>query len=142
MNTEQNQEKTLFEKIVDGEIPCNKIYEDEHTFAFLDISPNVKGHTLVIPKKPYKNIYELPDSEAGHLLSSVKKVATTLKKSLDADGINIVMNNDALAGQVIFHAHIHILPRFRGDKGYYDAKYEYKDGEMEEICEGVLKIIY
>jgi len=134
-----NTEKTLFEKIIESEIPCNKIYEDEYTFAFLDISPNVKGHTLVIPKKPYKNIYELPETEAGQLINSVKKISISLKKVLDADGINIVMNNDAPAGQEIYHAHIHIMPRFEGDEGYYGVKYEYKESEAEKICEEVLK---
>jgi histidine triad (HIT) family protein len=134
-----NQEKTLFEKIIDGEIPCNKIYEDEHTFAFLDISPNVKGHTLVIPKKPYRNIYELPELEAGQLINSVKKVSIALKEILSADGINILMNNDESAGQIVFHAHIHVLPRFEGDKGYHGVKYEYEEGETEKICEKVLK---
>ena len=136
-----NTEKTLFEKIVAGEIPCNKIYEDEYTFAFLDISPNVKGHTLVIPKKPYKNIYEIPETEAGQLINSVKKVAVVLKKILNADGINILMNNDKQAGQVIFHAHIHLLPRFENDKGYHGVKYEYKKGEAEDICKKVSDII-
>jgi len=134
-----NTEKTLFEKIIDGEIPCHKIYEDNNTFAFLDISPNVKGHTLVIPKKPFKDLYDLPDVEANELINSVKKVAKVLKKNLNADGINILMNNEEPAGQVIFHAHIHVLPRFIGDNGYHGVKYEYKEGEAEEISKNILE---
>jgi histidine triad (HIT) family protein len=134
-----NTETTLFEKIIADEIPCNKIYEDKYTFAFLDVSPNVKGHTLVVPKKPFKNLYELPNTEAGQLINSVKKVAKTLKETLNANGINILMNNDESAGQIIFHAHIHVLPRFEGDEGYHGVKYEYKEGEAEEICTKALE---
>ncbi|MFW5887534.1 MAG: HIT family protein, partial [Bacteriovoracia bacterium] len=101
------------------------------------ISPNTKGHSLVITKKPYKNIYELEDADAEHLIKSVKKVATALKKVLNADGINIVMNNEEPAGQIIFHVHIHIIPRFKDDNGYHGVKYEYKDGEAEAISEKV-----
>jgi histidine triad (HIT) family protein len=125
--------KTIFEKIVSGEIPCDKLYEDEHTFAFMDINPNTRGHSLVITKKPYENIYEIPDEIASELFKSVKKISSAIKKALDADGINIVMNNDAGAGQIVFHAHIHIIPRFQNDHGYYGKKYKYKDGEKELI---------
>lgn len=142
MNKENKTEKTIFEKIVDGEIPCYKIYEDENTFAFLDISPNTKGHSLVIPKKPHKNIYEITDEDAGHLIKTVKKISFALKETLNADGINILMNNDGPAGQVVFHAHFHIIPRFKKDRGYHGVKYEYKDGEAKEIAENVSKNIY
>ncbi|NCS99228.1 HIT family protein [Candidatus Parcubacteria bacterium] len=136
MNTENN-DKTIFEKIVAGEIPCYKLYEDENTFAFLDISPNTKGHSLVITKKPYKNIYEINDTDAENLIKSVKKVATALKKILNADGINIVMNNEEPAGQIVFHVHIHVIPRFKNDDGYHGVKYKYKEGEAEAISEKV-----
>lgn len=137
MDKENKTEKTIFEKIIDGEIPCHKIYEDENTFAFLDISPNTKGHSLVIPKKPHKNIYEITDEDVSYLIKTVKKVSIALKESLDADGINIVMNNDEPAGQIVFHAHFHIIPRFKNDQGYHGVKYEYKDGEAEEIVKNV-----
>ena len=133
-----NTEKTLFEKIIAGEIPCNKIYEDETTFGFLNINPKTKGHALIIPKEPFKNIYEISDEAAADLIKTAKKVAVALKEVVGADGIKLIMNNDTAAGQEIFHAHIHIIPRFEGDKGNHD-KYEYKDNEAEEICEKFLK---
>lgn len=133
MTQENSKEKTLFEKIIDSEIPSDKLYEDEYTYAFLDISPNVKGHCLVIPKKPFKNIYEIEQQEGAYLLQAIRKVSSIMKEILNADGINILMNNDAPAGQEVFHAHFHILPRFEGDKGYHGVKYEYKEGEKEEV---------
>ena len=126
-------DKTIFEKIIEGEIPSDKLYEDEHTYAFLDISPNVKGHSLVIPKKPFKNIYEIPEDEGAKLLKTVSLVSKTLKESLGADGVNLIMNNDAPAGQEVFHAHFHVMPRFENDNGYYGVKYQYEEGEKEDI---------
>ncbi len=134
-----NKEKTIFEKIIKGEIPSDKIYEDEQTFAFLDISPNTKGHSLVIPKKPFKNIFEMPEEEAGSLIKTVKKIAEILKNVLNADGINLVMNNGEAAGQEVFHAHIHVIPRYKNDDGYYYKKYQYQKNEKEEILEKIRK---
>jgi len=130
-------EKTIFQKIIDEDIPADKIWEDENTFVFLDAFPVAPGHTLVIPKKPYKNIYEMPEKEAGVWFESVTKFAKILKKVTNADGINIVMNNDESAGQVVFHAHIHIIPRFENDGGYEGKKYEYKEGEKEGLIKKV-----
>lgn len=131
------QEKTIFQKIIAGEIPCHKIYEDENTFAFLDISPNTKGHTLVIPKEPFKNIYDIDEETAGKLFQSVRKIATAIKKSLKTEGANIVMNNNPVAGQEVLHAHIHIVPRHKDDAGWYGKKYQYKDEEAEEIAQKI-----
>lgn len=136
-----NTEKTIFEKIISGEIACHKLYEDNQTFAFLDISPNTKGHSLVITKKPYKNIYEIDDETISTLIKTVKKVAITLKKVLATDGVNIVMNNEPSAGQVVFHAHIHIIPRYKNDTGYHGRKYQYQENEAEEIADLVRKTI-
>jgi histidine triad (HIT) family protein len=132
-----NEEKTIFEKIIVGEIPCYKIYEDEATFAFLDNSPDSPGHTLVIPKEPYKNIYELPDDIAQKLILTVKKVSNAIKKGLEVDGINLVMNNEKAAGQIVFHAHIHIIPRI-GEHDWKGKNYNYKDGEAEEITQKII----
>jgi len=128
-----NEEKTIFEKIIEGEIPSAKVYEDENTFAFLDINPSTPGHTLVVPKKPYKNIYEMPENNLSYLMNSVKKVSSVLKEALSADGIKIMMNNDPVAGQEVFHAHVHIIPRFKNDN--WPKKYKYKEGEVEDILE-------
>ena len=107
----------VFCKIAQGEIPSDKIYEDNNFFAFLDIKPNNPGHTLIIPKTHYKNIYELPDETLSEIAPLIKKIAIAVKHGVTADGINIIMNNDSAAGQIVHHAHFHIIPRF-ADDGY------------------------
>ena len=113
---------TIFEKIVNREIDANIIYEDNDIIAFLDIAPISIGHTLVIPKKPYKDIYELPDDIIGKLFKVVKDLSIKLKKTFNADGINLINNNEKRAGQVVFHYHVHIIPRFNDDKIDLQAK--------------------
>ena len=103
--------KCVFCKIVKNEIPTDKIYEDEKFFAFLDINPVNPGHILVVPKIIMKNIYSLPD-EILCDIGSVIKNSRRRQKSVNADGINIIMNNDRAAGQIVPHAHFHIIPRF------------------------------
>jgi histidine triad (HIT) family protein len=93
---------------------------------------------LVIPKKPYKNIYEIPTEEAGKLFQAVQKVAVTIKKATEADGVNIVMNNEAAAGQIVFHAHIHIIPRFENDGGYHGKHLTYPVGKAREIADKII----
>lgn len=127
-------EKTLFEKIVAGEIPCTKVYEDAETFAFLDINPNALGHTLVIPKMPFKNIHELPDEVASAVIKTVKKISNAISRALSTDGIKIIMNNGAASGQVIFHAHFHVIPRYDGDKFRSGEHLKYEAGQAEEIA--------
>ena len=101
------------------EIPAGagKIYEDEKFIAFLDIKPNNPGHTLIIPKNHYENIYSLPDEIICNIGPIVKKIAVAVKCGVNADGMNIIMNNDSAAGQIVHHAHFHIIPRF-ADDGY------------------------
>lgn len=106
---------TIFEKIIAGKIPANKIYEDKQTLAFLDADPINPGHTLVIPKEPYENIYEIPEAEFVAVMKTVRKLAPKIKNAVHADGININNNNDRAAGQEVFHYHVHIIPRFEGD---------------------------
>lgn len=127
----------LFCKIIRNEIGSVKIYEDDETLAFLDIHPNTRGHALVVPKDHVENIYGLPAETAARVMITVQKVAVALKNAIDADGINIVINNESAAGQVIWHSHTHIIPRFNEDKGYLGQKYTYISGEMEEIAEKV-----
>lgn len=134
-------EKTVFEKIAAGEIPCTKIFEDEQTFVFLDINPGAKGHTLVIPKKPYKNIYELPDDEAAALMRTVVRISRAIKKALDCDGLNIIMNNEKAAGQIVFHAHIHLVPRKINDGGHTHRHLTYDEGEAAAIADKIKRCI-
>lgn len=105
----------IFCKIVAGEIPSNKIYEDDTAFAFLDITPINLGHTLLIPKEHHANLYDMPDDILAHMAPVIKKLAIGIKNATRAEGINIGMNNDAAAGQIVGHAHIHIMPRFADD---------------------------
>ena len=128
-------ETTIFEKIIAGEIPCNKVYEDEKTLAFLDISPKTPGHTLVIPKVHTENIYEMTDEDASAVILTVKKVAVAIKKSLSAAGIKIVMNNEPAGGQVVFHPHFHIIPV--SEEGYPKGHHTYSEGEADEIVEKI-----
>lgn len=127
----------LFCKIINGEVSSYKVYEDDETLAFLDINPVNKGHTLVVPKKHYKNLYETPDDVLAKLMSVVKKLATSIKGSLDADGTNIEMHNDEIAGQLIEHTHIHIIPRFNGDNLSLWPRKQYGEGEIEETVEKI-----
>jgi histidine triad (HIT) family protein len=111
MNTE------LFKKIIAGEIPCEKVYEDEHVFAFLDINPVNPGHTLVIPKKWSNGFLDADQDTLCTLMPVIQKVALAIKIATGADGINIMQNEGEAAGQKVFHLHFHVIPRFAND-GY------------------------
>jgi histidine triad (HIT) family protein len=103
-------EPCAFCKIVRNEAPASPVYEDDKVIAFLSIQPINIGHTLVVPKKHYNNIYEMPEEEVAHLYKIVKKAAYAVKNAVSAEGIRIVQNNGEAAGQVIFHLHVHIIP--------------------------------
>ena len=105
-------EETIFQKIIRGEVPAEKVYETDQVLAFLDIKPVHKGHTLVIPKTPVRDIFDLGDDDAGHLMRAIVRVANAVKQVTGAPGFNVVANNGAAAGQEVFHLHFHIIPRF------------------------------
>ena len=100
----------IFAKILRGEIPCHKVYEDDATLAFMDVMPQTDGHTLVIPKSPSRNLLDADTAVLGLLMVSVQKVANAVRKAFAAEGILIKQFNEAAAGQTIFHLHVHILP--------------------------------
>lgn len=127
----------IFCKIVKGEIPSYKVYEDDETLAFLDIAPVNPGHTLVIPKDHFENLYTLPDEALTRLMLTAKKVALGVKKGIGADGINIAMNNGKAGGQVIFHAHLHVIPRIEGDGLKLWPQKSYKEGEAESVTKKI-----
>ena len=132
----------LFLKIIRGEIPSSKVYEDEHTFAFLDIHPHNKGHVLVIPKTQYRNILDIEEETFCTLMKTVRKLAPAIMKATGAEGINIGMNNEKAAGQEIFHAHIHVIPRYSGDNVYQHARHtSYEKGEMDAVAESIKKAL-
>ena len=106
----------IFAKILRGEIPCHKVYEDDATLAFMDVMPQVDGHTLVIPKAPSRNLLDADPAALGPLMVSVQKVANAVRKAFAAEGILIKQFNEPAAGQTVFHLHVHILPRSAGSE--------------------------
>lgn len=108
----------IFCKIINGEIPSAKVYEDEHVMAFLDISQVTKGHTLVIPKVHKENVYELTPEISSQVFQAVPKIARALKETYQPIGMNVLNNNGEHAGQSVFHFHIHLLPRYGQGDGF------------------------
>ena len=106
----------IFCKIVRKQAPASVIYEDESVMALLDIRPLNLGHTLVIPKEHYETIYEIPDELIAHIHKIVKRTALAVKKATEADGITVIQQNERAAGQEIFHLHVHVVPRYKGQK--------------------------
>ncbi|MER8443006.1 HIT family protein [Mesorhizobium sp. M1066] len=104
----------IFAKILRGEIPSHRVYEDEAVIAFMDVMPQGPGHTLVVPKAPSRNLLDADPSIFGHLLGVVQKVALAVKKAFDADGVTIMQFNEPASGQTVYHLHVHVIPRFNG----------------------------
>lgn len=107
--------ETIFTKIINREIPADIVYEDELVLAFLDNTPINHGHTLVIPKKPFTNVFDGDPETLAHIMKVGQKIALALKASGLAEGVNLFMNNGAAAGQEVFHSHLHVIPRHTGD---------------------------
>lgn len=131
----------IFCKIVNKEIPAEIIFEDNDVIAIADTNPVNLGHTLVIPKEHFANIYDTPDAVLAKLLARIKIIARTLKKVLAAEGININMNNEPAAGQVIFHAHFHVIPRFESDGFTHWHGKKHTIEEIREAAEQIRKAI-
>ena len=104
----------IFAKILRGEFPCYKVYENEHVLAFLDIMPRVPGHTLVIPKAPARNILDITPDDLAHVARASQKIAHAAMKAFKADGITLQQFSEAAGGQVVFHLHMHVMPRHDG----------------------------
>ncbi len=102
----------VFAKILRGEMSCYKVYEDERTFAFMDIMPRADGHVLVIPKSPARNILDIAPDDLCATYMTVRKIARAVKEAMQADGLTIQQFNESAGGQVVFHLHVHILPRW------------------------------
>lgn len=123
----------IFCKIVRGEAPAQKIYEDENTFAFLDIHPINRGHTLVIPKEHHENMFNTPTATFSKVMESVHMLAPKVRQAVGAEGINIGINNERAAGQLVFHIHVHIIPRWSDDGHAQWHGNPYQDGEIGTI---------
>lgn len=129
----------IFCKIANGEIPSKTVYEDENFRAILDLSPAAKGHTLILPKNHYKNLFELPEETAAEVFAVAKKLGTQLVDKLHSDGLNIIQNNGEVAGQTVFHFHMHLIPRYKDD----GQKITWEQGEpsqeeLEEIRQQIV----
>ena len=131
----------IFCKIAAGEIPCDKVYENEKTFAFLDLNPVNKGHLLVIPKEHHANLLEMPDALLGEISKTTKKVAKAMLRVTKADGFNVVQNNEPAAGQTVFHFHKHIIPRLKDDGLKPWPAKSYEEGESEKIADKIRSIL-
>ena len=127
-------ENCIFCKIANGEIPAATLYEDENFRVILDLGPASKGHALILPKSHAANIYELSDEMAAKAMILAKKMATAMTEALKCDGFNIVQNNGECAGQTVFHFHMHLIPRYKGDQvGITWHPGELSDADNEEI---------
>jgi histidine triad (HIT) family protein len=104
----------IFAKILRGEMPCHKVFEDDAALAFMDIMPRANGHVLVLPKAPSRNLLEADPEDLAKLIVRVQKIARAVKSAFEADGITILQYNERAGGQIIFHLHFHIIPRWTG----------------------------
>ena len=140
-----NMSDCIFCKIINGEIPSAKVYEDEDVFAFLDISQVTKGHTLVIPKAHHANVYELPEDVAGKLFAVIPKITNAVKKAYNPIGLNLLNNNGEAAGQTVFHYHLHIIPRYGEGDGFGAVwkthNNDYTQEQLQEIAQTINKNI-
>ncbi len=125
----------IFCKIAAGEIPSTTLYEDDDFRVIMDIEPASKGHALILPKEHYTNLYELDDELAAKAMVLAKKMITKLTDILGCEGYNVLQNNGPVAGQTVFHFHMHLIPRYKED----DVKIEWKHGNLtEELKEEIL----
>lgn len=125
----------IFCKLANKDIPTNIIYEDDRFTVILDASPATRGHALILPKNHAANIYELPDEDASAVFVLAKKLATKMTEILHCDGFNIVQNNGEVAGQTVFHFHMHLIPRYLNDGNQDKLTWNHAEFTPEEIAE-------
>ncbi|MBS4193554.1 HIT family protein [Lederbergia citri] len=133
----------IFCKIVNGELPSAKVFENDNVLAFLDISQITKGHTLVIPKVHNENVYDLPEDTASKLFEIVPEIARAIKKEFQPVGLNVLNNNGSFAGQAVFHYHLHLIPRYDENDGfgtkYISRQSEYTGEDLQSIAQSIHK---
>lgn len=127
----------IFCKIISGEIPSYKVYEDDKVLAFLDINPINPGHTLLIPKEHYENTLETPDELLQHMLATVKKITPAILQAVGVEAWNLGVNSGKESGQIVFHTHWHIMPRFESDGHQHWHGKPYQEGEAEEVTKKI-----
>ena len=140
-----NPDNCIFCKIIEGAIPCAKVYEDEHVLAFLDISQSTKGHTLVIPKVHKQDVFALTPDIAAHLFSVVPGISKAIQAEYGATGFNLLNNSGEQAGQTVFHFHLHLLPRYGKDDGFKSTlvsfQNEYTANVLQEMAGAIARRI-
>lgn len=134
-------EDTIFTKIIKRELPAHMVYEDDDTLAFLDATPNVAGHTLVIPKKQVVNIFDTDDATLAAVMRTVRKIAPAVRDAVGAHGVHINSNHGAAAGQIVMHLHIHILPRHNRSEFQFWPKQKIAATEFVTIAEKIRQAI-
>lgn len=128
----------IFCKIIDGQIPSNTIYEDDEFKVILDVNPASKGHALILPKEHYSNLFEIEEEVAAKAMKLAKKLATHMTEVLKCDGFNLLQNNNEVAGQTVFHFHMHLIPRYENMKNNDILNWSHETfsaEEMKEICD-------
>ena len=128
----------IFCAIIAGEIPAATVYEDEHVFAFMDIAPANPGHTLVIPKQHYRNIFDMPIEVGTKIMQAAIPIANAIRDALNPDGLNLFQSNEAAGFQTVFHFHLHLIPRWEDDP--LRLPWRPSEGNMEEINNIAAKI--
>jgi histidine triad (HIT) family protein len=131
----------IFCKIIAGKVPADKVYENDKIFAFLDIAPVNKGHTLVVPRAHHADLLETPDEVLSDMITRTKKIAAAVVKAVNADGFNIGVNTKPAAGQVVFHTHLHIIPRFSGDGLKHWPKIKQTPEDMKKVADLIRSMI-
>ena len=132
----------IFCKIIKGEIPCTKVYEDDKILAFLDINPVNPGHTLIIPKKHSETILDTDEEMLKSIMAVTKKLSSVIIKAVKADGFEVCINNKKAAGQIVPHLHMHIMPRFNNDGLKFDwGSKKYSNKEMTNIAEKIKRLL-
>ncbi|MBN2112490.1 HIT family protein [Candidatus Woesearchaeota archaeon] len=134
-------ENCIFCKIIKGEIPCTKIYEDSKVLAFLDIGPVNKGHTLVVPKEHHETLLDMPDDLLAGVAKATKKIAKAVKEGMKVNGFNVLQSNYRVSGQIVPHYHVHIIPRLETDGLKHWSQGKYGDGEAEGTAEKIKKAL-
>jgi histidine triad (HIT) family protein len=131
-------EDCIFCKVLAGEIPSERVYEDDHTVAVMDINPWTRGHAVVIPRKHAENLFEIEDSELEHVAVAAKRLATKMRDTLGCDGVNLLQSNGRAAWQTIFHLHVHVIPRYDGDPLELPTRPQpAKPEELAEVAEEI-----
>jgi len=138
-----NNTECLFCRIVSGDVPATRVYEDERHLAIMDIGPIVKGHVLVIPKEHHPDILAMPGEQLKDLIGCIQTVCRALREGLHAEGINVIQNNGRAAGQLVPHVHFHAIPRFAADghRWNWDAKKYSSPAEMDEYAERIRRAL-